>query len=87
MYRTALTSWSGEACQRGLSYGYTLSRLEKTGAANYYMNTILEKNWKHCVNRRRTRGSVIENKMVEDVGSLTRQSWLKDGAVTTCQIS
>ena len=43
----------------------------KTVTANYYMNTILERNLKHCLNRRRTTGSVTENKMVENVGSLT----------------
>ena len=41
--------------------------------ANYYVNTILEKNLKHCLNRRRTTGSVTENKMVENVGSVILQ--------------
>ena len=45
----------------------------KTVTANYYVNTILEKNLKHCLNRRRTTGSVTENKMVENVGSVILQ--------------
>ena len=49
----------------------------KNVTANYYVNTILEKNLKHCLNRRRTTGSITENKKVENVGSLTFQ---QDGA-------
>ena len=49
----------------------------KTVTANYYVNTTLEKNLNHCLKRRRTTGSVTENKMVENVGSLTFQ---QDGA-------
>ena len=68
----------------GRMFAKALTRLHfvpagKTVTADYYVNTILEKNLKHCLNLRRTTVSVTENKMVENVGSLTFQ-YVQDGA-------